>query len=142
MLLASTVAISCSAYTGIGHLTVYRANVEAERYWSNEVALREARGEGERVLDGRRKAAQLARMNRESLSYFLPTLIVAVLGIIAGGLGAVLRAFGRASRALQTHAMEVFARACFTIAVVCFSGLVLGCMAFLGALLLAISQSE
>ena len=92
MRVTATVAVTWSMFLGIGHLTIYRANVEGERAYMEEALVWETRQQSDKAADCRRQAEQWARRNAESLVYIITTLSLTALGIVTRGLSLAVNA--------------------------------------------------
>jgi hypothetical protein len=133
MIVIASLAISWSMFTGIAHISVYRANVGSESLYRREILEWEAIGGTRQAADRRRQADELARANQISRAYGATALSLAVMGVVLGGLALVLRQRPQEQTPAR-HRVDAIAGACSLVSAVILVGFALGCTAFLAAL--------
>jgi hypothetical protein len=130
---------------GIGHLGIYRANVQGERACREEALIWEERQEAGKAADCRREAEEWARRNAESLAYIITALsligLVIVLGATAS-LGLAVKAQYRRRNLVEPPWMDALTDACLTLGVLVLVGFGLGCIAYVGVMLFVAATSE
>jgi hypothetical protein len=82
MVVIATLAVSWPMCLGVGHMTIYRANVPGERARREYALFWEARDEVGKAADQRREAEVWARRNEVSLPYIITALSLIGSGMI------------------------------------------------------------
>jgi len=142
MVVTATLAVSWSMCLGIGHLTIYPANVHGERREREEALIWEARQEVGKAADCRRKADELGRRNAESLAYIITALSLTGLGIILGGLGLAVKAGYKPRNLVRPRLVDALADVGLTMGTVLLVGFAVGCIAYVGLMLFVLATSE
>jgi hypothetical protein len=142
MVVSATLAVSWSMCLGIGHLTIYRANVEGERAYMESARACETRHEMLEAVDWRRMAEDLARRNAESRSYIVTALSLTVLAILAGGLSLAVKTVYHSRNLVRRSLVDTCVGACLTLSKICLVGLALGCFGYLAVGLMVALTSE
>jgi hypothetical protein len=142
MVVTATLAASWSMCLGIGHLTIYRANVQGERADMEEALMWETRQESAKAADCRRKAAEWARRNVESFLYIITALSLTALGIVTRGLSLAFKARSKTENLVHRPLMDACVGVCLTLSKICLVGLALGCYGYLVAMLFVVVTAE
>jgi hypothetical protein len=142
MVVTATLAVSWSMCLGIGNLTIYRANVEAERAYMEWALVCETRHEMVEAVDWRRMAEDAARRNAQSRSYIVTSLSLTVLAIVAGGLSFAVKKVYHTRNLVQSSMVDTCVGACLTFSKICFVGLALGCFGYVAGMLIVAVTSE
>jgi hypothetical protein len=142
MVVTATLAVSWSMCLGIGHLTIYRANVQAERAYMESALICETRQEMVEAVDWRRRADDAARENAESRRYIVTALSLTVLAIVAGGLSLAVKTVYHTRNLVRRSLVDTCIGACLTLSKICLVGLALGCLGYLAVILIVAVTSE
>ena len=138
----ATLAVSWAMCLGIGHLSIYRANVEGERSDRKIAATLEKENKANLAAEWLVTAEEIGRRNQESRKYIFAALGLIALGLIAGGLRLALRRRSGNRAPDGCRLANAFAAACLTIAVIMLVGLALGGVAYLVAMAFVILTAE
>ena len=142
MVVIATLAVSWPMFVGIGHLTIYRANLQSEAIYREAAATLQVERKDDLAADWRRRAEETAQMNRETWSHVVTLSVLVGLGIILGGLGLMLRTrYGSVSSARPVPVNAV-AAVCSAGMKIVFAGLILGGIAYVGLLLLVLAGDD
>jgi hypothetical protein len=145
MAATATLAVSWSMCLGIGHMSIYRANVQGERAYREEALIWEARQRAEKAADCRRKAEEWARRNEQSLAYIITALSLIGLAIAFGAtarLGLAVKARYQRRNLIEPPWVDALTNACSTLGVLVLVGFGLGCTAYVGIMLFVVATSE
>jgi len=142
MIGVATLAVSWAMCLGIGHLSIYRANVEGERYDRNIAATLKQENKQDLAAEWLARADEVGRLNRESRKYIFTFLSLIASGLIAGGMRLAIG--GRlGKRALARLGLATtFAAAFQTIAVIMLVGLAIAGVAYAVGLAFVILTAE
>jgi hypothetical protein len=145
MVAIATIAVAWSMCLGIGHMTIYRANVRGEIAYREAALLGEARHDAAEAAERRQQADELANRNAESLAYILTTFSLIALAIVLGaiaGIGLWAQALYRKRDRVEPPWIGILARACSVLGVIVLFGFGLGCIAYFGGMMLVLATSE
>jgi hypothetical protein len=145
MVAIATLAVSWSVCLGIGHLSIYPANVRGERAYREEALFWEKRQKPVPAAEYRLRAEEAARRNAESRASIITTLslmgLVIVLGATAS-LGLAVKARYRRRNLVSPPWVDALVDACLTLGAIVLVGFALGCIAYVGILLFVVATSE
>jgi hypothetical protein len=123
MAVVATLGVSWSMCLGIGHLTIYRPNVQGERSDKEEALWWETRQEPAKAAYSRRKAQEWARRNAESLAYIITAFSLVGLGVVLGGFGLAIKANSWRWDLVDANRADALANACLGLGTVVLAGL-------------------
>ena len=142
LVVTATLAVSWSMLLGIGHLSIYRANVRGERAYMEEALMWETRLESDKAADCRQKAKEWAQRNAESRLYIITALSLTVLGVVTRGLGLVAKAHSKSSSLSRRPLLDACVGACLSLSKICLLGLALGCFGYLVGMFFVLITGE